>query len=135
MGDIFLIALCSIPALGPVTIRRLIRAFGSAEGVFRAKRADLLRVEGISEKRAESIRAFDRFESLEEDISRLSGEGVAVLFHGAGDYPEALAELGEDAPPVLYARGSVRKEDRFAVAMVGSRGATVHGKFITEKPS
>jgi DNA processing protein len=133
MGDIFLIALCSIPALGPVTIRRLMRAFGSAERVFHAKRADLLRVEGISEKRAESIRVFDRFKSLDEDISRLSGQGVALLFHGSGDYPEALAELGEDAPPVLYAKGSVRKEDRFAVAVVGSRGATVHGKFVTEK--
>lgn len=133
--DMHLIALCSIPALGPVTINRLLREFANPEAVFRAGAGALLRVEGISEKRAEAVVNFRGWDALEKDIERVEKDGARVVAHSAADYPEWLRQLGDDAPPVLYVKGSIQKEDRFALAVVGSRAASPYGRAITEKIS
>jgi len=129
----FLAALCSLPVLGPVTIRRLLRAFGSARAVFEARAADLMAVEGISEKRAEAVREFRGWDALEKTLEKLRGDGVSLAYHGGPGYPAALNTLGEDAPVMLYLRGEVREDDRFALAVVGSRDASTYGRNITEK--
>jgi DNA processing protein len=131
--DIHIAALCSIPVLGPVTIRRLLRAFGPAEAVFRAKARNLMAVEGINEKRAESITGFSGWEKLEKDIRDLKVRGAGLVFHGSPGYPGALGDLGEDSPLMLYIRGEAIKEDRFAIAIVGSRDASTYGRTTTEK--
>jgi DNA processing protein len=135
-ADPYLLALCSLPLLGPVTQRRLIRAFGSPEKVFRAPAAELSRVEGVSTKRAGSIAGYDRWDALKKGIERVRAQGTRIVtFDDAGQdsgYPEALRALGEDAPLVLYIKGEVIEEDRFAVAMVGSRTPTPYGKNAAE---
>ncbi len=42
------------------------------------------------------------------------------------DYPELLKALN-DPPPALYLKGTLLPEDRFAVAVVGTRNATPYG--------
>lgn len=133
--DIHLVALCSILALGPVTIRRLLRAFGNAEGVFRAETAELLRVEGISDKRAASIRRYSGWDSLEGALQRIGRDGSRLITPESAEYPQGISDLGEDAPLVLYVKGEIRAEDRFSVAVVGSRTATEYGRTITERIS
>lgn len=46
-------------------------------------------------------------------------------------YPRALQELA-DAPPCLFVRGALQADDRFAVALVGSRHATPYGRSVAE---
>lgn len=133
--DINLIALCSSPYVGPVTIRRLVRAFGSPEAVFRTRPDQLSRVDGISDKRAKWIAEFRGWDALMADIERVEADGVGLVFHGDDNYPVALYDLGQDAPPLLYVKGDVRQEDRFAIAMVGSRKSSDYGLAVTGKMS
>jgi DNA processing protein len=130
--DTALLALCSLPLLGPMTVRRLLRHFGSAEAVFGADTGELARVPGMGGKRAAGIREFGGFEELERNLALLRREGVRVCLEGEEGYPEGLLALGEDAPLVLYLRGEIVREDQFAVAMVGSRRPTRYGLATAE---
>jgi DNA processing protein len=129
--EMHLIALCSIQALGPVTIRRLLAAFGAPEAVFRASPGELASVDGIDAKRAEAIRGFSG-EALERDIERLAREGIRAITIHSEEYPEALKEV-PSAPLVLYVKGEMRKEDRFAIAVVGTRTPSPYGVSVTER--
>jgi len=133
--DIHLIALCFSPHLGPVTIRRLLRAFGSAEDVFRARPADLFGVTGISQKRSRWITGFRDWDGLMKTIEKAESDGNRLVFHGDPEYPGAMGELGEDAPLLLFVKGTLVEEDRFAVAMVGSRKSSDYGEAVTAKIS
>lgn len=133
--DIYLIALCSSPYLGPVTIKRLLRAFGSAEEVFRASARDLSAIEGVSEKRAAWIAGFKEWDELMKSTERSEDAGVRLVFQGDESYPEPLLELGQYAPMLLFVKGSLISEDRFAVAMVGSRKSSDYGEAVTGKMS
>jgi DNA processing protein len=130
-SDMQLIALCSIPALGPVTVRRLLSAFGTPEAVFRAGPRELASVDGIDSKRAEAIRGFSG-ESLERDIERLGNEGIRVVTVHSEQYPEALKEV-PTAPLILYMKGEFIKDDRFAIAVVGTRTPSPYGVSVTER--
>lgn len=124
--DAGFIALNYIPELGPASIRRLLSVFGSPEQIFKADLSALAGVEGISRKKAEAVKGFNGFDRVEKDIERLKAEGVDILIHGRPGYPEALMNL-PDAPPVLYSKGKLTAEDKFAVAVVGSRRPTHYG--------
>lgn len=132
---IHLIALCSSPHLGPVTIRRLLSAFGSAEGVFKSSKQALSAVDGVSDKRASWIAEYRDWDALMRNVRRVEADGVSLAFHGHEGYPSALYDLGQDAPPLLYVKGRVLDDDRFAVAMVGSRKASDYGLAVTSKIS
>jgi DNA processing protein len=127
-----LAALCAVPDLGPVTIKRLISTFGSPEGVFRADVGQLCRVELVGRERAESIKRFSGFDSLRRDMERVRKDGVRVLTLESGDYPEELRNL-DDAPLVIYMKGEIMEEDKYAVAIVGSRKPTPYGVSVAEK--
>lgn len=131
--DIHLIALSYIPEIGPVSIRKLLSAFGSSEEVFKATAGELSGRGGMSRRRAESISKFTGWDVLRRDIERLKNEGIRVLTFKSSEYPDALRDNEADAPTVLFAKGDVRPEDKFAVAVVGSRRPTHYGLSVTGK--
>src|SRR3972149_1353954 len=61
-------------------------------------------------------------------LERVRGAGGGrSLRLGDVEYPGPLREIAQ-APPVLYIRGTWEDRDRRAVAIVGSRNATPHGR-------
>lgn len=65
-------------------------------------------------------------------LDGLARAGVRLLPYGAADYPRALARL-DDPPLVLALRGDPAHLARPAVAIVGSRAATVYGTSVAER--
>src|SRR5581483_367720 len=55
-----------------------------------------------------------------------------VLSRADADYPANLKQL-PDAPPVLIVRGSTIPEDKFSIAIVGSRRATSYGLSLARR--
>ncbi len=55
-----------------------------------------------------------------------------IILHGEPAYPRGLMEIA-DPPPVLYVVGELCKEDRLALAIVGSRAASTHGRLHAER--
>jgi DNA processing protein len=111
--------------VGPVTCRRLIERFGSAAAALAAL-PDLARKGGRPALRIFSIA------DAEEECARLAACGGRLLVLGEADYPVPLAAI-EDAPPVLALIGDGPLLQRPAVAVVGSRNASLNGRRFAER--
>jgi DNA processing protein len=131
--DPYIVALCSIPSLGPVTQRRLLSAMGTAEAVFGASGKALREVEGMTPKRVEAVRSFSDFVRTARETEALERDGIRIVADGGEGFPGWIRILGDETPLILFIRGEISEDDRFAVAIVGSRTATEYGKITTER--
>jgi DNA processing protein len=64
---------------------------------------------------------------LDAEMERLDRRKVDVLTWNDEAYPAHLREI-YNSPPVLYVRGTLDKRDEWAVAIVGTRRASMYGK-------
>jgi DNA processing protein len=65
-------------------------------------------------------------ESARAELARAAAAGTDVTVPGDGRFPPLLEETA-DPPAALFLRGSLRPEDRLAIAVVGARRATPWG--------
>ena len=75
------------------------------------------------------LAARGRLDDAREEIARAAEEGVAIVTLFDPDYPPALADLGLQAPPVLYVRGRLTAAP--GISIVGSRKADAYGLEVT----
>ncbi len=116
------IALNMVPKMGPVRLRRLLEAFGSAEQILSARAEQLTRVNGISPAIAENIVHWEKYGDPDAEQRKAGDLGAHIITAEDDEYPPALREI-HDPPIVLYVRGQITERDRNAVAVVGSRRA------------
>lgn len=76
-----------------------------------------------------SNRNEDYIERLFWNIDKYNIEVITILDE---NYPNQLKNIYDD-PKVLYTRGDLIEDDKFSIAIVGSRKATSYGKWATEK--
>ena len=107
--------------VGPVTFRELITRFGSA-----GEALDALPALAAKGGRSRALRICPESEVDKEWNAADKIEG-RLIFWGEADYPEPLAAL-EDAPPFLCVLGHPHLLQSQAIAVVGSRNASVNGK-------
>jgi DNA processing protein len=128
------VALNMIPQMGPVRLRRLTNAFGSADKILQARPAQLAQVEGISAALAENIAKWETFADPAAELKNAEAMGARVLTAEDEEYPSALREI-HDPPIVLYVLGRMTERDRNAVAVVGSRRASHYATECAKKLS
>lgn len=112
------------PGLGTATIRGLLSQFGLPENILAARRADLARFAN-----AQALQALDSeavAKAVERALVWLEQPAHSVVTLADASYPRLLLET-PDPPPLLYCRGRTELLNRPALAMVGSRNATVQG--------
>jgi DNA processing protein len=130
MGDKrrFWIGFNRVLGIGPVRIKKLFDAFGDLELAWNASRKDL-RAAGLGPKTIQTLMAARAQLDLEREIARVDKYGFHIMTWEDENYPVRLREI-HAPPPMLYVWGEVREEDRWAVAVVGTRRATAYGKSI-----
>ena len=121
------IALTLIKGVGPMHAKNLFIHFGSAEKVFEATKAQLLKIEGIGNKIAESILHNNALVLAEAHLVFIEKHEIQVLFYGDDNYPKRLRNC-YDAPLVLYYKGTANLNHNRIVSVVGTRNATAYGK-------
>lgn len=109
----------------------LIQSFESVCEIFKAGKERLLEIPGISEQNAEKILSLAR-EGVDKEKRIMDKVGARIITILDPGYPPNLKEI-YDPPVVLYVRGEVREEDKFAVAVVGTRRPTNYGKTVAHK--
>jgi DNA processing protein len=127
------IALRAVEEIGCVGFRTLLQAFSSPREVFCATAQTLRVIPGIGPKTADHIRSFCDWGMAEREIERARELGVAIVTCQDPAYPGNLLNI-YDYPPFLYVKGSLNPEE-ICVAVVGSRLASVYGRYTTEKIS
>lgn len=124
-----LLALSLIDNIGNVTISKLLSAFNSAEAIFEAGIPELMSAAAIPPAKARKIREFNDWGRVDSEMEKAANSGVRIMTLFDKDYPGQLRQL--DTPPaILYLRGSLLEEDRFSLAMVGSRLMSAYGRKI-----
>lgn len=111
----------------------LVDHFGTPEAVFQASESQLRAVEGVTDGIVARVLA-PQPDGLDKAFDSLLESDICMLTVRDEDYPPNLRQI-HDPPIVLYVRGELRESDRFSVAIVGSRRASIYGKSMCERIS
>lgn len=111
------------PGLGATTVRNLLRRFGLPENVLAAPRQQL---ESVAGPAVAALLRQERTQAVEQALHWARQPGHAIITLADGNYPKLLLEI-QDPPALLYAVGRLELLGRPALAVVGSRNATIQG--------
>ncbi len=107
-------------------VGRLLEMFGGAKEVFAVRPHDWVGAGRLTHQMAKRLDEARRTFRVDEELRRAERAGVRIMTRDDADYPQNLREIF-DPPCVLYVKGTLEPEDKFAVAVVGSRGASYYG--------
>lgn len=128
---LYQLALTLVPNIGDVQAKTLIHHFGDATTVFRSKKYELERIEGIGEVRAASIKQFTDFNIAEREIAFIEKNKIRTLFLTDPAYPKRLLNC-TDSPTILFYKGTADLNASRIIAIVGTRHCTDYGRQFTE---
>jgi len=120
-----------VRGIGPTRLRALLDYFGDVERAWRAP-AEELRRAGLDRRSQENLIAARAALDLDRELKRIAAAGAQVLTWESPSYPRLLREI-HDPPPVLYIKGTLKEEDAWAVAVVGTRRASAYGREVTRR--
>lgn len=120
-----------IDNLGIKRYQKLIQSFGSREQLWKAKKEQLKKIEGIGEKLSQVISS----EEIKKDVLRhlkyMEEHHIDIISIEDKEYPLILKQI--DNPPLnLYIRGNKKSLEMPAIAIVGCRDATEYGKNVAQ---
>jgi DNA processing protein len=127
--------LAGLGPLGPARLERLLGRWSPSEAWAAVKAGRATGMWGRGEapatvrKAEEAIARAIATADPARSWARCQAASVAVLLHGATDYPAVLAD-DLSPPPVLFARGDVAALDGRRVTIVGTRSATAAGREV-----
>lgn len=127
-----LINLSAISGVGATRIRALIAHFKSIEDIFNASLKRLATVDGVDFKIAKSIKDYADFDYGKQQVDRAKQQGVEIIDFWDDRYPENLKKI-YDPPAFIFMKGTLVKQDKFAISIVGTRLPSSYGKLIGEK--
>jgi DNA processing protein len=128
------IGLNMMEGIGPVKVRALVGALGSAGAILDEDRRCLAQVDGIGYKLADSLVRQREQLDPEAEEARARRMGAKLITWVDDAYPEALKTI-HDPPLALYVKGTFEPRDRHAVAVVGSRRTTHYGRSVADRLS
>ena len=128
-----LLQLLSVPRIGPLKVRALLREFHDPASVLSASPRELVRVPGINRGLASAIAHHSVGASFADGQLRAAARaGVRIVSLWDEEYPDLLQRI-YDPPPVIYVLGRIEPADGRAVALVGTRTPSPYGRRAAEE--
>lgn len=112
--------------MGDATAKKLIRHFGSAEAVFKEKKSNLLKINGIGNQKILGLGDAIHFRQAEMELEFIEKHHIKCLYYKDEDYPEKLKHC-LDGPILLFQRGNIDLKNKKIISLVGTRKATTAG--------
>lgn len=132
MNRLLQIALTKIKGVGPKTARNLLAHCGSMEEIFNAKKKQLLAIPNIGQTTVEAILSKEYLQEAEEELLFIEKHAIQLRWITDEAYPRRLLQC-EDAPLLLYYKGSADLNPKHSVSIVGTRNATAYGRKIGDE--
>ncbi|MBC8264226.1 MAG: DNA-protecting protein DprA [Anaerolineales bacterium] len=111
--------------------RALLNHFGDLEEAWRADARELKEA-GLDQRALSNFMTMRSTISLDGEMEKIERQGAKVLTWDDPAYPPRLLNI-YNPPPVIYVKGDILEEDQWAVAVVGTRVATVYGKEVARQ--
>jgi DNA processing protein len=118
--------------IGPILIRRIVDAAGSAEAACAASTKMLATIDGIGTTKASKIYQSLHAARVDEELAKCARLGVSIICPDDAAYPTLLTQI-PDPPAVLYVKGRFEPRDLNSVAIVGSRKCSYYGREQSER--
>jgi DNA processing protein len=125
------LALTLTPGIASRLSARLLREFGSPDGVFHAPRRAL---EGcnVPAPVAQAIVNKEAFQRAEKEVAAARRIGCRLINWSEPEFPQALLQI-YDPPVLLYARGDAQILNLPSLGIVGTRRPTIYGTQMAER--
>ncbi len=120
-----------VKGIGSVRFKKVLDFFGDAQVAWEAAPTELSEA-GLSATLTERLVSIRQKVDLDKVWKNIKNQGIQVLTWEDEKYPQRLKEISQP-PPVLYLRGEMLPEDRFSVAIVGTRRVTPYGRQVTDE--
>lgn len=120
-----------VKGIGAARLRQIQEFYGSLETAWNSPASGLLSA-GLPQKVVDNFVRMKPQVDLDRIMERIHTQGVKVMTWEDADYPRRLKEINQ-APPVLFIKGSINVEDDWAVAVVGTRRVTPYGRQVTSE--
>src|SRR3989441_2696004 len=130
-ASLYWLALSLTPGIAARLSGKLLRQFGSPEGVFRASLTEREACP-LPAPAAQAIAKQTALRLAEKELAARRHNGSSLLTWEEPQYPKSLLEI-YDPPPVLYFRGDLALLSRHCISMVGTRRPTLYGNQIAER--
>ncbi|MDT0685472.1 DNA-processing protein DprA [Autumnicola psychrophila] len=127
-----ILALQHIPNLGDNTAKKLLRHFGTAEAIFKEKKHNLLKINGIGEARLQGFHNSDHFKAAENELKFIEKNNIGYSYFQDQDYPEKLKHCF-DGPILLFKKGNIDLHQKKIISIVGTRRISSHGTAFCEE--
>ena len=129
MTDIrYFIGFNCVSGIGPAKLQRLLDFFGDLETAWTAGAFELAQA-GLDKRALENFLTARKELDLDAELEKAQRACDFLLTWDDPNYPRRLKEIPQP-PPVLYIKGSLKPEDDWALAVVGTRHASAYGKEI-----
>lgn len=123
---LYSLALQHVPKIGDITAKKLIANCGSAEAVFKEKKQNLLKIDGIGSIVLSEL--FDRhhIEEAEKELIFIKENDISCLHFTDDHYPDKLKHC-IDGPILLFKSGNIDLKEKLIISIVGTRQITTSG--------
>jgi len=125
-----LLYLLSIDKLTERKLYDLLERFGSPNNIISAAYESIKTV--VGSEIAKKVARYSIDDTLCKKNELIDKLAIGVIPYYSKDYPSWLKNI-DHFPPVIFVRGSILPDDEIAVAVIGTRGATVYGKEIARR--
>lgn len=123
------IAITLIPGIGDINGKKLISYCGSAEAVFKEKKANLMKIPGMGTATVQAIVNHNVFERAEKEIEFIETHEIEPIYFLDKRYPVRLKNC-IDSPVLIYFNGNADLNTKRVISVVGTRRATDYGREI-----
>ncbi len=121
------LAITMVEGLGLKGINRLLQFCHEPERVMALPETELVETCGLRRDVAAAVSSFTAWKRVADERERAERLGVQIISRADEQYPKRLLNI-YDPPPILYAKGSLKLFELPAIAIVGSRKSSVHGR-------
>ena len=123
---LYTLALQHVPNIGDVIAKRLINHCGSAEAVFKEKKQNLLKIDGIGQVILSELYKPHHLKEAENELHFVKENAIEVLYFEENNYPDKLKHC-IDGPILLFQSGTINLKNQRIISVVGTRKITTSG--------
>ncbi len=128
----YTLALQRVPNLGGTIAKKLLMNVGSAEGVFKEKKSNLIKIDGVGVYRLKELSKKLQLDEADAEIRFIKQHAIEYSFFQDKSYPETL-KYCIDGPILLFHRGNIDLQNKKLISIVGTRNITSYGRIFCEK--
>lgn len=128
----YTLVLQKIPNLGDASAKKLIQKTGSPQAVFKEKKSNLIKIEGIGAFKLKELDSKNYFASAEEEIKFIHQNQLKPVYFKDNNYPEKLKHC-IDGPILFFQRGNINLNKQRIISIVGTRKITSYGSAFCEQ--